>query len=58
MSLLADYCAECGGRGAGPRQLCEACLPLYPLDETPVETAFIDVDQPLSTDECRCGCND
>lgn len=27
--ILGDQCAECGGHGAGPRQLCETCLPLY-----------------------------
>ena len=29
MSILGDYCCECGNRGAGPRQICETCLPLY-----------------------------
>ena len=27
---LGHTCAECGGSGAGKRQLCEGCEPLYP----------------------------
>ena len=42
---LGNICAECGGIGAGPRQLCAGCEPLYPL------TPGKDVAQ---GDECPC----
>lgn len=49
--MLGDYCAECGRKGAGPRQLCRDCLPLYPIDDiAPAPGA----DHPPGHDECDC----
>jgi hypothetical protein len=44
--ILGDTCAECGGQGAGARQLCPACEPLY--------AALDPRHDALVTDECLC----